>query len=155
MRRSGATQDQEGRLPRQVPREPLQRRRLLQDAALRSRQIVFEMTGGLHAAGLFDCAGSLLVLREDVGRHNAVDKVIGAGSIQGLLPAADRILLVSGRASYEIVQKAVVARIPIVAAVSAPTSLAVDLATEFGVTLVGFLRGAVFNIYSHPDRVGR
>jgi FdhD protein len=122
-------------------------------ASLRSGQIVFDATGGLHASGLFESDGKPMLVREDIGRHNAVDKVIGAALIRGLFPLDGKILMVSGRASYEIIQKAVVARIPIVAAVSAPSSLAVELAREFGVTLIGFLRGGSFNIYTHPARI--
>jgi FdhD protein len=120
--------------------------------AMRAAQRVFERTGGLHAAGLFDTGGRLLVLREDVGRHNAVDKVVGSLALEGA-DGAGRILLVSGRLSFEIVQKAAVARVPIVCAVSAPSSLAVEAAEELGVTAVGFLRPGGFNIYAHPQRV--
>jgi len=120
---------------------------------LRDAQTVFEETGGLHAAGLFTREGRLETIAEDVGRHNAVDKVIGRMVIQERLPLADHILFVSGRTSFEIVQKAFLAGIPIVAAVSAPSSLAIDLAGECGITLIGFLRGQNFNIYTHPGRV--
>ena len=120
---------------------------------LRSAQSVFEETGGIHAAGLFTREGSLETVAEDVGRHNAVDKVIGRMLIQERLPLSGYLLFVSGRTSFEIVQKAFLAGIPVVAAVSAPTSLAIDLAEECGITLIGFLRGSSFNIYSHPERV--
>jgi FdhD protein len=121
--------------------------------ALRAAQQVFEHTGGLHAAGLFAPDGTLLELREDVGRHNALDKLVGSQVLAGALPLHDRIVLVSGRASFELVQKAAVAGVPILAAVSAPSDLAVDAAERLGVTLVGFLRGDGFNVYTRRDRV--
>jgi FdhD protein len=120
---------------------------------LRAGQGVFDRTGGLHAAGLFTAGGELVCGREDVGRHNAVDKVVGRMLLDGALPASDRILVVSGRAGYEIVQKSIAAGIAVVAAVGAPSSLAVALAREFNQTLVGFLRGERFNVYSAPERM--
>jgi FdhD protein len=120
---------------------------------LRAAQETFAKTGGLHAAAIFDAKGKLLVLREDVGRHNAVDKVIGFGFLKGLLPFNAHVLLVSGRASFEIMQKSLAAQIPIVCAVSAPSSLAVEFACESGQTLIGFLRGETMNVYAHPQRI--
>jgi len=120
---------------------------------LRSAQRAFDETGGLHAAGLFSPGGELIEIREDVGRHNALDKVIGSQVLAGALPLRDRILMVSGRVSFEIVQKAAVAGIPIVAAVSAPSALAIATAERLGVTLIGFLRGDGFNVYAHDNRI--
>jgi FdhD protein len=120
---------------------------------LRANQSDFARTGGIHAAGIFDLNGKPLIVREDIGRHNAVDKAIGRAFLDGKLPLDRHILLVSGRASFEIMQKALAAGIPIVASVSAPSSLAMEFARESNQTLVGFLRPPSFNIYSHVERV--
>ena len=122
-------------------------------AALRSGQQLFDQTGGLHAAGLFGLDGTCTALAEDVGRHNAVDKVIGASLMAGSLPLAETILVVSGRTSFEIVQKAWIAGVELICAVSAPSSLAIDLADAAGITLLGFVRGSGFNVYTHATRL--
>jgi len=122
-------------------------------AKLRAAQETFSQTGGLHASAIFDEHGKLLVLREDVGRHNALDKVLGHGLQAGFLPYGRHILLVSGRVSFELMQKALAAGVPIVAAISAPSSLAVQFAQDSGQTLIGFLRGQTMNIYTHPERI--
>ena len=126
---------------------------LLLPDRLRAAQTVFETTGGLHAAGLFTSSGAVVAVREDVGRHNALDKLVGSQVLAGAGPLHDRILMVSGRVSFEIVQKAAVAGIPVLCAVSAPSDLAVEAADRLGVTLVGFLRGDGFNVYAHDARI--
>ena len=120
---------------------------------LRKAQRIFEQTGGLHAAGLFDRAGKVLAVREDVGRHNAVDKLVGRALLAGELPLSDGVLMVSGRVSFELVQKAAVAGVPVICAVSAPSSLAVEAADRLGLAVVGFVRGRGFNVYCHPERL--
>ena len=122
---------------------------------LRAAQETFSKTGGLHASAIFDLEGNLVVLREDVGRHNALDKVLGRGLLDGLLPFDRHILLVSGRVSFEIIQKALAGGIALVAAISAPSSLAVEFAAEANQTLVGFLRGGTMNVYTGAQRVVR
>jgi FdhD protein len=120
---------------------------------LRNAQRLFAQTGGLHASGLFDVTGRLISLREDVGRHNAVDKLVGQMVLEGNTPLSEQILLVSGRTSLEIMQKAAMAQVPIVCAISAPSSLAVEVARRFGMTLIGFLRDTHCNVYTHPERL--
>jgi FdhD protein len=138
-----------------LPAGPSVARSVLQamPGTMRSAQAVFETTGGLHAAALFTRHGELIELREDIGRHNAVDKLVGARALAGALPAQQTVLLVSGRISFEIVQKAAVAGIPLLAAVSAPSDLAISTAERLGMTLVGFLRGDGFNVYTGTERI--
>jgi len=120
---------------------------------LREAQGLFEATGGLHAAALFDVSGELVALKDDVGRHNATDKLVGWSLLEGRLPLSDHIVMVSGRSSFEILQKCLTAGVPVVCAISAPSSLAVDVARRFGITLIGFLRGNRFNVYSVHERI--
>ena len=138
-----------------LPSGPKLRHRVLVGLpdALRRAQAVFERTGGLHAAGLFDLDGNLRVIREDVGRHNALDKVVGRALLDGEVPLHERVIVVSGRASFELVQKVAMAGSPFLCAVSAPSSLAVEAASRFGVTLVAFLRGDGFNVYAGAERI--
>ncbi len=138
-----------------IPEGPVVPRAVIESLpeTLRASQELFDETGGLHATGLFTPAGELVAVREDVGRHNAMDKLVGRELLEGRVPAHDRIALVSGRASFELVQKAAVAGIPIVCAVSAPSTLAVETAHRVGLTLVGFLRGGRFNVYAGPERI--
>jgi FdhD protein len=136
-----------------LPPGPTIPRALAASLPARLEQPTFEHTGGLHATGLFEADGTLLYTREDVGRHNAMDKVIGRALLDGLVPLGDRVLCVSGRLSFELVQKAAVAGAPILIGVSAPSSLAISLAEERGLTLCGFARGTRINVYSHPQRI--
>jgi FdhD protein len=138
-----------------LPDGPVLPRALIADLPERLRQPAFAATGGLHATGLFDAAGELLVVREDVGRHNAMDKVVGRALLDGLVPLHGRALCVSGRLSFELVQKASVAGAPILVGVGAPSSLAVDLAADRGMTLCGFARRGRVNVYTGRERVGR
>ncbi len=139
-------------LPRGVPKLAESLIRSL-PAKLRESQAIFSRTGGLHASGLFSAEGDLILLREDIGRHNAVDKLVGRAFLDGRLPLHDHVLMVSGRASFELVQKAVMAGIPVMAAVGAPSSLAVKTALRFGMTLIGFVRDHRFNLYSGAGRI--
>jgi FdhD protein len=136
-----------------LPRGPAVPRSLAADLPCRLEQPTFERTGGLHATGLFTAAGELLVTREDVGRHNAMDKVVGRALLDGLLPLGERIVCVSGRLSFELVQKAAVAGAPILVGVGPPSSLAISLADDRGVTLCGFARRGRMNVYTHPGRI--
>ncbi len=137
-----------------LPEGPVVSRELLAQLPDGLEQPTFERTGGLHATGLFDTGGRLLIVREDVGRHNAMDKVIGRALLDGLVPLGERILCVSGRLSFELVQKAAVAGAPILVGVGAPSSLAISLAADRGMTLCGFARRESMNVYTHPERVG-
>jgi FdhD protein len=148
----GALEEVEAIAPR-VEGGPSIERALLASLPDRLRQPAFERTGGLHATGLFDAAGELLLVREDVGRHNAMDKVVGQALLDGRVPLADSVLCVSGRLAFELVQKAARAGAPILVGVGAPTSLAVELADDRGLTLAGFARGGNVNVYTHPGRI--
>lgn len=146
------------RLPWDVAADPVRVRAgdvVRMPTTLRSRQGAFDKTGGVHAAGLFTAEGEVLLVREDVGRHNAVDKVLGAAAREGLLPLRGHVLQVSGRASFELTQKAAMAGVPVLSAVSAPSSLAVHLAEEVGLTLAAFVREPRLTVYSRPDRVAQ
>jgi FdhD protein len=136
-----------------LPDGPTVSRSLVADLPAHLEQPTFEHTGGLHATGLFEPGGELLITREDVGRHNAMDKVIGRALIDGIVPFGERILCVSGRLSFELVQKAAVAGAPVLVGVGAPSSLAISLAQERGLTLCGFARGTSVNVYTHPRRI--
>jgi FdhD protein len=136
-----------------LPRGPTVRRSMVADLPAHLEQPTFERTGGLHATGLFDADGELLLSREDVGRHNAMDKVVGRALLEGMVPLSERILCVSGRLSFELVQKAAVAGAPILVGVGAPSSLAISLAEDRGVTLCGFARRGSVNVYAHPERI--
>jgi FdhD protein len=149
----GALEEVEAIAPR-IEGGPSIERGLLASLPERLRQPAFERTGGLHATGLFDAAGELLLVREDVGRHNAMDKVVGQALLEGRVPLADSILCVSGRLAFELVQKTVRAGAPILVGVGAPTSLAVELADDRGLTLAGFARGGRVNVYTHAGRIG-
>lgn len=136
------------------PGPPIRRSMLLElPDRLRAEQQLFTRTGGIHGAAVFDADGTVLCVREDVGRHNAVDKVAGHALLAGRLPLTDHVLMVSGRVSFEIVQKAAMVGVPVIAAVSAPSSLAIEAAQQLGVTIAGFVRGQRCNLYSHPERV--